>query len=72
MAMWLAVLEAQDGSWDDDPLPTDGDKEMAISNAKAMWPTISAGQRIALYSCTFVTEIDAGVFKNTGPLYPVD
>ena len=59
--MWLAVLEAEDGSWSDEPLPTDGLKDDAISNARAMWPTLPPGHRIALYKCDFVQEVDPGM-----------
>lgn len=34
MAMWLAALEAEDGSWSDDPLATEGDKDMAVSDTR--------------------------------------
>ncbi len=56
--MWLAVLEDSHGCWNDDPLPTDGTKADAISNAKAMWPRVRSGERIALYRCDFVQEVD--------------
>lgn len=56
--MWLTVLEAEDGSWSDDPLATDGDKETAIDNAQCMWPVIPDGHRIAMYHCTFEQEIE--------------
>ncbi len=56
--MWLAVLEDSQGCWDDDPLPTDGSKADAVSNAQAMWPKIPSGHRVALYNCTFEQEIE--------------
>ncbi len=61
--MWLAALEAEDGSWSDDPLVTDGLKEVAINNAQAMWPSIPPGHRIALYKCHFDQEIEAWVMQ---------
>lgn len=56
--MWLTALESEDGSWADDPLTTDGLKELAINNAQCMWPVIPPGHRIALYRCDFVQEVD--------------
>lgn len=56
--MWLAALEAADGSWADDPLAMDGTKEVAIDSAQCMWPVIPSGHRIALYRCDFEQEIE--------------
>lgn len=58
MALWLSVLEAEDGSWSDDPLTTEGTKALAIDNAQCMWPTIPSGHRIALYSLSFEQEVE--------------
>lgn len=52
--MWIAVLEATDGSW---ALPTDGTKDDAIDAANRMWPTVPAKHRVALYRCDFEQEI---------------
>lgn len=59
MGLWIAALEAEDGSWSDEPFPTDGTKETAISNAQAWWPTVPSGHRIALYKAEFVQEVEA-------------
>ena len=61
MAMWLAALEAEDGSWDDDPLPTDGTREMAADNARAMWPLRDEGQSIVLYRCDYDSVVEVPV-----------
>lgn len=59
MKLWLAVLESEDGMWNDDPIGADT-KEKAIEYAKKEWPTCStkSGERIALYQCDYVEDIE--------------
>ena len=58
MKLWLAVLEATDGSWNDDPIGTYSKKD-TIELAKKEWPTCStkSGERIALYRCDYQEDI---------------
>lgn len=58
--MWLAILENEDGTWNDDPIGAET-KEQAIELAKKQWPTVSKkrfGEMICLYECRFKEEIE--------------
>jgi hypothetical protein len=51
MAMWLAVPETEDGTWFDDPIPTDT-KEQAVKLATTTWSgRLPASVEVVIYQC---------------------